>query len=65
VRTIVSCSLALLDDAIVPFHVPAMFVAAPPLTSDGATELPPHAETHAATQTTSTIRIDPPRFDTP
>src|SRR2546427_1041192 len=34
-----------------------MFVAVPIDTSDGATELPPHAETHATTKTTSAIRI--------
>jgi len=63
VSTIVSCSSGLLDETTVPFHVPAMLVAAEPDASDGETELPPHAETHATTQTSSAMRIAPPCDD--
>jgi hypothetical protein len=48
-----------LVDAIVPFHVPAMFVVVLADTPDGAVELPPHAEALATRQMTSTRRIVP------
>ena len=44
-------------EMIVPFQLPAMFVVVPADTSEGATELPLHADTHAATQTMSATRI--------
>jgi hypothetical protein len=64
VRTILTCSVALLDDTIVPFHVPAMFVVVPLDTSDGATAFPAHAETHATTHASSATRIVHSSFDT-
>jgi hypothetical protein len=56
-RIILNCAVGLLDDTTVPIQVPAMFVPEPTLTSDGAVELPPHAERLAAKQTISKIRI--------
>ena len=46
-----------MDEMIVPFQVPAMLVVVPADTSDGAVELPLHADTHAATHTISATRI--------
>ena len=61
VRTILSCTVGLLVDAIVPFHVPAMFVAlaAPTEIAVGAVELPPHAVTLTMRQSVSAKRIGP------
>ena len=44
---------ALLDDAIVPFHVPAMFTGVPTDTADGAVALLPHAAMLTAKRTIS------------
>jgi hypothetical protein len=65
VRTIMSCAVALLDDTIVPVHVPAMLVAVPTEIVDGDVELPLHAETLATLTTKPTIsaaRIVPSNF---
>jgi len=50
-----------LVDAIVPFHVPAMFVAlaAPTEILDGAVELPPHPATLTMRHSVSAKRIVP------
>src|SRR4029453_16600119 len=45
VRTILTCTVGLLFDAIVPLHVPAMLVVVSVETLVGAVELPPHAAT--------------------
>ena len=57
-RTIPSWSVGLLLDAIVPFHVPAMFVVVPADTADGAVELA-QAATVTTRQTISARRIIP------
>jgi hypothetical protein len=60
-RTIVNCTVALLDDAIVPFHVPAMFVAVTTFSpDDGPVEFPEHAETLTTMQTSSATRMASP-----
>jgi hypothetical protein len=59
VSTIDICMVSLLDEAIVPFHVPAMFIAVPPDTEVGAPGLPAHAETLTTKQTSSATRIVP------
>jgi hypothetical protein len=59
VRTILSCAVALLVDAIVPFHVPAMFVVVPADAADGAVEFPAHAAVLAARQTIRARRMVP------
>jgi len=62
VRTILNCAVALLDDTIVPFHVPAMLVAVPADTADGAVELPPHAATLTMKQSIQATRIVSSKF---
>jgi hypothetical protein len=59
--TIVTCMVSLLDDAMVPFQVPAMFVVVPAETAYGAVELAPQTEALTARQTMSASRIVPPR----
>jgi len=56
-RTIPTCALALLDDAIVPFHVPAMFTGVPTDVADGAVALPPHAAMLTTKRTISGTRM--------
>jgi hypothetical protein len=63
VRTIVNWTVALLDDPIVPFHVPAMLAAVTPFSPDGPVEFSAHAETLATTQTISARRMTSPLFD--
>src|SRR5262249_7975731 len=57
--TMAICIVTLLDEAIVPFHVPAMLVVVTAEPGLGAVELPPHAAILPIRQTSSAIRIVP------
>ena len=62
VSTILTWAIALFDEAIVPFQVPATFVAVPKGAGEGAVELPPHAAATTAKHTMNTIRIRVSKF---
>src|ERR1043166_6577772 len=59
VSTMFTSTVSLLDDAIVPFQVPAMLVVVPLESGLGAAVLPPHAAVPAIRQTMSATRMAP------